>query len=74
MKDSRQDPLLKTIKPLIDAIGGSLIDVDHIKNGDVTLEVEGVIVAAVRLPALHGALDRMIESVERELGAKLSDL
>ena len=34
----------------------------------------GVVVAAIRLPALHGALDRMIESVERELGAKLSDL
>ncbi len=71
---TRQDSLLKTIEPLIAAIGGLLIDVDHIKNGDVTLEVDGVIVAAVRLPALHGALDRMIESVERELGANLSDL
>ncbi|MSW12777.1 MAG: transcriptional regulator, partial [Actinobacteria bacterium] len=54
MKVTRQDPLLKTIEPLIAAIGGLLIDVDQIKNGDVTLEVDGVVVAAVRLPALHG--------------------
>lgn len=66
--------LLTTIEPLISAIGGSLIDVDQIKASDVTLEINGVIVAAVRLPALHGALDRLIEAVERELGAKLSDL
>jgi len=74
MKNHKGDSLLTTIEPLISAIGGELIDVDHIKNGDVTLEVDGVIVAAVRLPALHGALDRMIEAVERELDAKLSDL
>lgn len=66
--------LLTTIEPLISAIGGSLIDVDQIRASDVTLEINGVIVAAVRLPALHGALDRLIEAVERELGAKLSDL
>ncbi|MBM3741614.1 MAG: transcriptional regulator [Actinobacteria bacterium] len=43
-------------------------------GADVPLEVDGQVVGAVRLPALHGALDRMIESVERELGAKLPDL
>ena len=74
MKATHQDPLIKTIEPLIAAIGGTLIDADSVKPSDVTLEVDGVFVAAVRLPALHGALDRMIESVERELGAKLSDL
>jgi len=26
----------------------------------------------VRLPALHGAMDRLIDSVERELGGKLA--
>jgi hypothetical protein len=67
-------PILQSIEPLISAIGGTLIDADHIKNGDVPLEVDGVVIAAVRLPALHGALDRMIDAVERELGAKLSDL
>jgi hypothetical protein len=74
MKATAQDSLIKTIEPLLAAIGATLIDPDHIKPGDVPLESNGVVVAAVRLPALHGALDRMIESVERELGAKLSDL
>jgi len=34
--------------------------------GDIELKWEGEIVAAIRLPPLHGALDRIIESVERE--------
>lgn len=66
--------LIATIEPLIAAIGASLVDADRVKPGDVPLELDGVLIAGVRLPALHGALDRMIESVERELGAKLSDL
>ncbi len=74
MKSTRQDPLIKTIEPLIIAIGAELIDAEAAKPSDITLEVDGVIVSAVRLPALHGALDRMIESVERELGAKLPNL
>jgi predicted transcriptional regulator YheO len=61
MKATAQDSLIKTIEPLLAAIGATLIDPDHIKPGDVPLES-------------NGALDRMIESVERELGAKLSDL
>ena len=32
------------------------------------------VVGAVRLPALHGALDRVIDSVERELGGTLKEL
>ena len=43
-------PILQSIEPLISAIGGTLIDADHIKNGDVPLEVDGVVIAAVRLP------------------------
>lgn len=74
MKATRQDPIIEAIEPLIDAIGATLIDVDDIKPGDVPLKVDGQILLAVRLPALHGALDRMIESVERELGAKLPEL
>jgi hypothetical protein len=74
MKATQRDPLLATLDPLIAAIGATVIDPDHIRPGDVTLEVDGIIVAAIRLPALHGALERMIEAVERELGAKLSDL
>ena len=74
MKATRQDPLIKAIEPLLAAIGATLVDADAVKPSDVPLEVDGVVVAGVRLPALHGALERMIDSVERELGAKLPDL
>ncbi len=74
MKATRQDPIIKAIEPLIRAVGATLIDADSVKPSDIPLEVDGVVVAGVRLPALHGALERMIDSVERELGAKLSDL
>ena len=74
MKATRQDLMIKAIEPLIVAIGATLIEADAIKPSDVPLEFDGVVVAGVRLPALHGALERMIDSVERELGAKLPDL
>lgn len=35
---------------------------------------DGVLVGGVRLPALHGVLNQLIESVERELGGSLKDL
>ncbi len=74
MKATSQDPIIKAIEPLIAAIGATLISANAIKPSDVSLEVDGVVVAGVRLPALHGALERMIDSVERELGAKLANL
>jgi predicted transcriptional regulator YheO len=40
----------------------------------MALEWDGEIIAAVRLPRLQGALDRLIEQVEKELGARLPDL
>jgi predicted transcriptional regulator YheO len=33
-----------------------------------------VVIGGVRLPALHGVLNQIIESVERELGSSLKDL
>jgi predicted transcriptional regulator YheO len=45
---------------------------DEMTKSDVPLVWEGKVVAAVRLPAMHGAMQRLIESVERELGAKLA--
>lgn len=33
-----------------------------------------MVIGGVRLPALHGVLNQIIESVERELGSSLKDL
>jgi len=67
-------PLIASVKPLLKATGAELVAADAIIAGDIPLVWEGVTIAGVRLPALHGALDRIIEGVERELGARLSQL
>jgi hypothetical protein len=70
--DPRQ--LESLLKPLLDATGATLVPVSAMQPSDVALAWEGEAVAAVRLPPLHGALDRVIEGVERELGGRLSTL
>lgn len=64
-------PLVRAAKPIVDAVGASFVNVADADPSDVPLIWEGVAVAAVRLPPLHGALDRLIEAVETELGGKL---
>ena len=62
------------LRPLLEATGATLVPITAMQSGDVALEWEGTAVAAVRLPPLHGALDRVIEGVERDLGGRLSTL
>ena len=71
---SDQHPLVVAIGPLVEAMGGRIVDTDNREPSDIPLEWEGQIVAVVRLPPLHGALDRLIEGVERDLGGRLTDL
>lgn len=59
---------------MVDAVGATLVSPNEQVSGDVPLVWDGEVVAVVRLPALHDALDRMIESVEAELGGKLAAL
>ncbi len=65
-------PLVSTVQPLLAALGATLVSAEEMSKADVPLVWEGRVVAAVRLPAMHGAMQRLIESVERELGAKLA--
>lgn len=67
-------PVLATLQPLVDALGCSVIDATQIEAADIPLVYEGELIAAVRLPDLHGALARLIESVEREMGQQLPDM
>jgi hypothetical protein len=78
--DARRDggrgaaPLFAALKPVLDAVGAELIHPDRRQPSDVPLVWEGQVVAGVRTAPLHGALDRLIESVELELGGRLPDL
>jgi hypothetical protein len=67
-------PLLRAVKPFVDATGSTVVPVEDAVPGDVPLVWEGEPLVMVRVGALHGALDRLIESVERELGGELAGL
>ena len=64
-------PLVEAVQPVVDAVGASLVSAAEIEPSDVPLVWEDEVVAAVRMPPLHGALDRLIDTVETELGAPL---
>ena len=67
-------PLISTLAPLVAALGCEIIPAAQLEGSDIPLVFEGELVAAVRLPDLHGALDRLIDAVEKELGRQLPDL
>jgi hypothetical protein len=64
-------PLIRSVKPVVDALGASFVALDDMEASDVPLVWEGRTIAAVRMPPLHGALDRLIDAVEAELGGRL---
>ncbi len=67
-------PLLDAVRPVVDALGATLVSAADREPADVPLVWNGEIVGAVRMPPLHGALDRLIDSVETELGGPLPSL
>lgn len=67
-------PLVLAVKPIVEALGATLVAADARDAGDLPLYWDGEVVAAVRPAPLHGALDRLIEGVEREMGARLPAL
>ena len=68
------EALVRAVQPVIDAVGARLVTADEAEGSDVPLVWDGDMIAAVRLPPLHGALDRLIDAVETELGGQLPEL
>lgn len=69
-----EHPLVAAVRPVLDAVGATLIEPGHREPADVPLRWDGEVIAAVRMPPLHGALDRLIDAVEHELGDRLPAL
>jgi hypothetical protein len=67
-------PLAVALRPLVDAAGAETVGASDVTGSDVALIWNGDIVAGVRLPSIHGSLDRIIAVVETELGAPLPTL
>ena len=65
---------LDAVQPVIEALGGSVVGPDEAEPTDIELTWKDEIVGYVRGPELHGALDRLMQSVERELGVGLTDM
>ena len=70
----REHPVVTAIRPLVEAMGATLIAPDRRAPSDIPIVWDGDVVVAVRRPLLHGALDRLIEGVERDLGGRLPEL
>ena len=71
---SEVHPLLLAVKPIVDAVGATLVPASEQEPSDVPLVWDGEVIAAVLMPPLHGALDRLIDTVESELGGPLPSL
>jgi hypothetical protein len=74
LTESPDHPVITALQPLIGALGGKVVDANEVGTGDVPLRWEGELIAGVRLPALQGALARLVEQVEIELGRPLAEL
>lgn len=76
MSARRRDahPLLAAVGPVVDAVGATLVGPDEQEPSDVPLLWDGEVVGAVRMPPLHGALERLVVAVEAELGGRLPEL
>ena len=71
---STRHPLLVALEPVADSLGATLVPASRVTAGDIPLRWEGQLVGGLRLPGVHGTLDRMIAVVEAELGAPLAEL
>jgi HTH domain len=67
-------PFLAALEPVADALGATVVPASRLGDDDVPLRWEGVLVGGLRLPGVHGTLDRMIAKVEAQLGAPLAEL
>ena len=67
-------PLVVAVRPVVEALGATLVPASRRRPSDIPLVWEGEVVGAVRPPPLHGALERMVNDVEREMGQPLRQL
>ncbi|WP_030209871.1 helix-turn-helix domain-containing protein [Streptomyces sp. NRRL S-87] len=74
MTEPRDHPFVTAVKPLVDAMGGELMDPARAAPDDVVLAWEGEDVVAVRLPQLSESLDHILAALERRHGMPLAEL
>lgn len=65
--------LAQAFEPLVEAIGAAVVASEDIEEGDITIEWQGKPAIGIRLEDIV-SLERLIATVEAQLGANLSDL
>lgn len=70
----RVQEFLEAVEPLALALGGEIVPASELGSGDLPLRWEGTVVGGFRASGLQGALDRLIDQVERELGTNITSL
>ncbi|MFC0080973.1 helix-turn-helix domain-containing protein [Aciditerrimonas ferrireducens] len=68
------DALRATLEPIAQAVGAELVPLEALDEGDIPVAWAGRTLLGFRLPGLHGALERLLQAVEREEGVPLRDL
>jgi hypothetical protein len=66
--------LADALKPLLDAVGATTVPLADSLPSDVVVEWDGAPAVAVRLGGVHGALSKLIERIEYDLGGPLARL
>jgi len=66
--------VLDAIRPVLEATGAHLVEIDDAGPLDVPIEWHGETVAYARIGSLSDALEVLVARIEDELGAPLPDL
>ena len=67
-------PLVVAVAPIVEALGATMVPADEREAGDLPVKWEGQVLAAVRPAPLHGALDRLIESIRPRMPCTTSTM
>lgn len=71
---TKRHPFLRAMEPVADRLGARIVLPRRMIDGDIPLRWDGEVIGGLRIPDLQDALPRLIEQVERDLGAPLRDL
>ncbi|MFI7383768.1 helix-turn-helix domain-containing protein [Streptomyces sp. NPDC049813] len=68
------EPFVRAVKPLVDAMGAEMLPPSEAAKDDIVLSWEGAEIIAVRLPQLADSLDHLLAAMERTAGRPLAEL
>jgi hypothetical protein len=71
---SDTESVLAALRPVLEASGSAIVDLDEADRLDVPIEWKGRTIAYARIGTLSTALENLIQRIERELGAPLGEL